>query len=134
MQFITNIIGAGGAQHFITMMIFALVGATINLLTNVSKRDKLSASTPMDFSLKFMLLDNWKRMVSSLLLIYLFIRFMPLLIPSGVYETIDGDVEFIIAIAIGYSFDKLSELLKDKAKFLSVNREAINDESKREIY
>lgn len=133
MEFITNLIGAGGAQHLFTLMFFALVGANINLLDNLSKRDKYSPSTPMDFSLKFLVLDNWKRMVSSLLLIYLFVRFMPLLIPSNIYEVIDGDIEFVLAILIGYSFDKLSQLLKDKAKILSVNRDAINDEE-RKVY
>lgn len=133
MEFITNLTGGESLQRFISMMVFALFGATINLLTNVRQRDKYSESTPMDFSFKFMLLDNWKRMVSSLLLIYLFVRFMPLMIPSGVYEAIDGDVEFLLAIIIGYSFDKLSELLKDKAKLLSVNRDSINEEE-RKVY
>jgi hypothetical protein len=129
MEFITNLIGAGGAQHFFTMMFFALFGATINLLINLSNRDKYSAATPLDFSTKFLLLDNWKRMLSSLMLIYLFVRFMPLLLPSNVYEAIDGDVEFLLAGLIGFSFDKLSEWLKDKTKILSVNREAITGDN-----
>jgi hypothetical protein len=125
MELIQNFIGANGFQHFATLMIFALIGATVNLLTNVTNRDKESTATPYHFSFKFMLLDNWKRMVNSLLLIYLFVRFMPLLLPEKAYEAIDGDLEFVIAGLIGYSFDKLSEILKDKAALLRVNRDNI---------
>lgn len=122
MEFITNLIGAGGAQHFFSMMFFALIGANINLLTNVNNRNKNSTKTPVEFSFKFLLRDNWKRMVSSLLLIYLFVRFLRLLLPSKLFETMPDEFEFVVAIIIGYSFDKLSELLKDKAKILSVKR------------
>lgn len=133
MEFLQNLIGAGSAQHFLSLMFFALIGATANLWHNVKKRDVYSDSTPMDFNFWFMLQDNFKRMVATLILIYLFVRFMPLLIPSGVYETIAGDVEFVLAALIGFGFDKLSEFLKDKLKFLSVNRDAINKET-REVY
>ena len=122
MEFITNLIGAGGAQHFFSMMFFASIGANINLLTNVNNRNKNSTKTPVEFSFKFLLRDNWKRMVSSLLLIYLFVRFLRLLLPSKLFETMPDEFEFVVAIIIGYSFDKLSELLKDKAKILSVKR------------
>ena len=125
MELLHNIIGSSGLAHFVSLMFFALLGATVNLLSNVSKRDKLSPATPVDFSLVFLIRDNWKRCVSSLLLIYLFVRFMPLLLPAQVYDAIDGDVEFLLAILIGFSFDKLSEFLKDKAKILSVNREVL---------
>lgn len=125
MEIINNIIGANGAQHFFTLMFFALLGATVNLLSNVSKRDKLSPATPVDFSLVFLVRDNCKRCASSLLLIYIFVRFMPLLLPAQVYDAIGGDMELVLAILIGFSFDKLSEFLKDKAKILSVNREVL---------
>ncbi|OJV30441.1 MAG: hypothetical protein BGO32_08590 [Bacteroidetes bacterium 37-13] len=129
MEFLKDIIGADGVQHFFSLMLFALIGATINLLNNVSKRDKASTATPVKFSFWFMVADNWKRCVSSLLLVYLFVRFMPLLLPSQFYDAINGDIEFLLAIIIGFSFDKLSEFLKDKAKILSVNREEITGEN-----
>lgn len=125
MEILHNIIGLGGLQHFFTLLFFAMLGATVNLLNNVQKRDKHSRNTPYRFSLQFLVLDNWKRCVSSLLLIYLFLRFMPLLLPAQVYDAISGDMEFVLAILIGFSFDKLSEFLKDKAKILSVNRQKI---------
>lgn len=125
MEFLRDIIGVGGVQHFFSLMLFALIGATINLLNNVSKRDKASTATPVKFSFWFLIADNWKRCVSSFLLVYLFVRFMPLLLPSQFYDAINGDIEFLVAIIIGFSFDKLSEFLKDKAKILSVNRENI---------
>lgn len=127
MELLHNIIGDVSVQWFISMMLFALVGATINLLLNVSERDKNSDNTPYHFSLKFMLLDNWKRMLSTLLLIFVFVRFMPLVLPSDILSTIkDEDALLFMALIIGYSFDKLSEILKDKLNILTVNRSKVN--------
>jgi hypothetical protein len=94
----------------------------------VQKRDVQSANTPQDFSVKFLILDNWKRMLNSFLVIWVMLRFYPELLPKEVYLAIPETAELLFAVLIGFSFDKLSEFLKEKANILSVNRKKIKGE------
>lgn len=124
-EFISGLVGNMTPAHFGMLMFFALVGATIKLTTQVSKRDVASTATPEKFSFSFLLQDNWKRMLSSLLLIYLFVRFSSFLVPASLLETLPDEAEILMCVFIGYSFDLLSEWLKDKAAVLKVNRDNI---------
>lgn len=118
-------IGTMGAPHFAMLMTFALIGATIKLTQHVSQRDVESSATPRGFSLWFLIADNWKRMLNSLLLIYIFVRFTNFFLPASLYESLPDEVEMISAIVIGFSFDSLSQWLKDKIGLLTVNRNKI---------
>lgn len=125
-EFIASLVGEMGIAHFAMLMFFALIGATIKLTTQVKERDVASPATPERFSFGFLLADNWKRMLSSLLLIYVFVRFTSFLVPSNILAGLPDEAEMLVCILIGYSFDLLSEWLKDKASVLSVDRNKIS--------
>lgn len=124
-EFAESLFGVQGMGYFLTLFFWALIGATINLTMGVNKRDALSESTPVAFSIKFLLLDNWKRMLNSFLVIWVMLRFYPEILPKEVYDAIPETAELLFAVLIGFSFDKLSEIIKEKANILSVNREKI---------
>lgn len=111
---IKDILGTEIWQPFFTQYFEALVGVAISLLWHSSTRDSQAPSTPAKFSFSFLLKDNWKRILSSLLLIYVFIRFFPDI--TGI------SLSLFWCLAIGLSLDKLSELLKSKITALQVKR------------
>jgi len=98
---------------FAGLYFFALVGVAINLLMHANKRDQNSPNTPVKFSYKFLLWDNWKRIFLSILLIYVSIRFISTLFSISV----EGNNELYLfsAVVIGFVYDKLAEFLKEKA-------------------
>ena len=102
-----NIFGAGSAAQIISTLFWAYLTAFTNLLYQANKRDPLSARTPYHFSLNFLWCDNAKRILRSVILIFIFIRFSKELL--GVEITMYG------AVIIGFSTDKLSQYIKQKA-------------------
>jgi hypothetical protein len=121
----TSLFGAMGATHFIILFIFAMIGVAIKLTMHGASRDVNSTSTPLEFKLKFFILDNWKRIINSLLLILVFLRFIPELAPTAVMDAISGGNDLLIAIGVGFGFDYLMQILKDKFNFGTVDREKI---------
>lgn len=114
---IKEILGTETWQAFTILLFFAFVGVAISLLIHANNRDPQSASTPYQFSFKFLLLDNWKRIALNLLLIYVTIRF---------FTDITGlQLKSFYALAIGIGYDQLAKVVKDKTNILCVNREAI---------
>jgi hypothetical protein len=95
-------------NYFIALFIFGLLGALLNLLFNISDRDKESQRTPEKFSLLFLIKDNIVRFSITILLIYFGIIFSEYLF--GVVITIQ------LAVCLGFSLDSVSELVKNKFK------------------
>lgn len=109
-QFISTLLGGQTASAFAALLFFALLGAAISMLLHTTKRDPNSTATPIRFSWLFFIEDNWKRAITSLLLIYVALRFTPDIIGVTINE--------FWAIAIGLCNDKLAELIKDKTNIL----------------
>lgn len=115
---IKDILGADTWQAFATQYFFAIVGVIISLLIHSNKRDVNAPTTPYKFKLTFLLLDNWKRIVLNLLLIYITIRF---------FKEITGvELSLFFCLLVGIGFDKLAEWIKTKASLLDVDRSKIN--------
>jgi len=115
---IKDLLGADTWQAFATQYFFAIVGVVISLLLHSNNRIVSDTSTPYKFSLKFLILDNWKRVMLNMLLIYVFIRFFKEL--TGI------ELSLFWCLAIGIGFDKLAEFLKNKIAALQVDRDKIN--------
>ncbi len=115
--FLQLILGPTSPAMFAALLCFSLVGVAINLLIHSTTRDKKSPNTPYKFSIKFLLYDNWKRIVLSLLLLLVTIRFMGL-----VFDVDTGNQEVYLAasVAVGFGFDKLAEIWKARSSFLKV--------------
>jgi len=113
--FIQNVMDGLTVSDFFSALFFALIGVIISLLMHAVGRDLTSTTTPVKFSFKFLLKDNWKRILLSLLLIVVTIRFLPDL--TGL------KFNMFYALCIGLAWDKLSEYIKTKSNILDVPRQ-----------
>lgn len=102
---------------FLELYGYALLGMVISLLLHSSNRDQSSTATPYKFSMLFLLLDNWKRILLNLLALFAAVRFYP--------DLFGNPINPFLSFGIGLGFDKLLQMLKDKAGFMQVNRDKI---------
>jgi hypothetical protein len=119
-EFLNLFVGNMGYTMFAALFVFAMIGVAINLLMHANTRDQNSPDTPVKFSFKFLLLDNWKRILLAFLLIYVSIRFTSLLFVIDV--TGNNELYLFAAVIIGFIYDKLGEMLKEKSDFLKVRK------------
>lgn len=105
-EFISKILGDIPAIDFMVLWFFALVGVAIRLLIDVQGRDKLSFRTPYRFSWNWLWLDNARRILATVLLIFVSLRFCE--------EVFGVAISPWIAVLIGLISDRLAGYLKDK--------------------
>jgi len=111
------ILGGLPLPMLLAALFFSLLGVTLNLLVDATTRKPETTDTPVRFSLRFLLRDNWKRILLSVLLILVTIRFCQEL--TGLH------LNMFVSLLIGFGFDKLSEFLKGKSDMLKVTRDAL---------
>jgi hypothetical protein len=99
---------------FLGFCFFATLGIALSLLWHATRRNVNEKTTPVQFNFWFMLRDNWKRIISSVILVYIALRFAP--------EIINRDLTEFWAFCIGVGFDKISELIKTKTSIFDVSR------------
>ena len=109
-KFIQIISGSETPGTFSGLVFFAIIGIFLSLLMQTTKRDVSSPATPFCFSFKFLFSDNNKRIVASIILVYIALRFTP--------DLIGVEITQFYAFVIGYSSDKLSQILKNRTNFL----------------
>lgn len=115
--FINYITGTTDYPFYIAQWFFAIVGLAISILLHARTRDKQSDNTPDQFSFRFLILDNYKRIILSVLLIFIFIRFPDMLLTNfPALETL-SEIRLGSALLIGLMLDKLAEWLKTKNWF-----------------
>lgn len=120
-EFLSLLLGTTSLPMFAALFTFAMVGVLINLLFHATTRDQNSTDTPVQFSLKFLFTDNWKRIVLSVLLILVTIRFMSLFFDIEVIG--NNELYLFGSLVVGFIFDKLGEIFKERTSFLKVRRE-----------
>jgi len=103
-QIINELLGGIELIPFIAAVFYAVVGATLNLLLHANTRDVNSRRTPDDFSYKFLIQDNWKRIAISVILIFITIRFSQ--------EILGQQLTTYLAFLIGFSVDRLAGFIK----------------------
>lgn len=103
--FLEQFLGTSDTVTFAVSYLFAIIGSLIMLRYEASKRDKSSPATPYSFNTLFLIKDNLIRIFSSLLLIFVGIRFSSAILGQ--------EVTFYSALVIGASLDKISEYLKN---------------------
>lgn len=109
-EFELTLLGNQTLGHFFALLFFALFAATLSLLLQATNRDVRSEATPHHFDWQFLVADNWKRCVTTLMLIYVFLRFLPEL--TGI------ELNEFYALIVGFTNDKLAQYLKDKTNIL----------------
>lgn len=122
-EFFQIIIGSATFPQFAASFFFAVITAFAMLLYRTTKRDINSTRTPFRFSYSFLLSDNFLRILYTLILIFLSIRF-------GQKWFKPEDIAYL-GLLIGVISDRLAwlfELLSDafqqvaKRKVESINK------------
>jgi len=98
-QVIAELLGSFTAAFYITYFIFVLVGVLISLRLQAFTRDKSSKNTPFKFSFTFLLQDNLLRIVSSMAIVFVAIRFGS--------ELFQKEPTYLGALLMGISFDQI---------------------------
>lgn len=106
-EFLQMVFGTGNAAQIAATLLYAYVGAFVSLLYQSTKRDPLSKFSPVHFSLSFLWCDNSKRILRSIILIFICVRFAK--------EIFGIDITLYFSFIIGFSLDKLSQIIKQKA-------------------
>lgn len=98
-------------------MWFFCIGYVIYGLTETSGRNIQSKNTPIKWSWKFWILDNWKRYVTTILCTYVLFRF---------YTEISGHpFGNFDAVMLGLIGDGIGATIKNRIKGFTSNREEI---------
>lgn len=114
---IQEILGTDTWQSFATQFFFAITGMLVSLLLHGANRQVEEPTTPNNFSIKFLVADNWKRIVLNILLVYITIRF---------FQELTGmQLSLFFCLIIGLGYDKLAQWIKSKSSILEVNRDKI---------
>jgi hypothetical protein len=114
-----TIIG-GGKQlsYYLAGFFFAALGILLSLYQSSRSRDKLSPSTPLKFSWLFLIWDNLRRAVVTLVVMFILFRvldlsYVPLMIGVGIVVSVALDR--IIVLLMGWS-DNIFDLLASARK------------------
>ncbi len=103
---------------------FFIIGYVIYGLNETSSRDKKSSNTPVKWSWKFWLLDNWRRYLVTILCSYILFRFYTEFSghPFGNFD----------AVTLGLIGDGVGATIKDKVKAVAGNQQELTMKIKRE--
>lgn len=110
-QLQTSLFGSLDPWFFLGLFCWGIVGAYILIQLNANRRDPQSSRTPVLFSWRVWFKDNFPRVIFNLVLIFVFIRFIPDI--KEQFPTALGwmRVNEFTALIIGFSSDGLALLL-----------------------
>lgn len=90
--------------------LLGLMGAIVNLWMEVQERNKQSMRSPSRFSISFLAWDNLKRIIATVIGIFIFIRF---------FQDITGyPLNALAAVVTGFNVDRFMQFLKKGMKVL----------------
>jgi hypothetical protein len=105
-EFLKLVIGTDDVPLYAAMWFFSLAGIAISLLIDAKGRDKESERTPPAWSWNFFWSDNFRRLITTVLLVFIALRFSN--------ELLGVDISLWASFLIGLGFDKLAEVAKKK--------------------
>lgn len=103
------ILGGKSGGYYIAGLFFSFLAILLSLKFYSKTRNKWSQNTPVQFSWKFLLWDNFKRISTSLILMFLLFRLFDLSAPLAMVG-----VGFFVALGS----DKVIQLLMDKTDLM----------------
>lgn len=113
------ITGGKTGGYYLAGFFFAFLGIMLSLYQSSRSRDKLSPNTPLKFSLTFLIWDNLKRVVITLIVMFILFRildlsYVPLMIGVGIVVSVALDR--IIVALMGWSDDIFNLLASARKK------------------
>lgn len=121
-DFWSVILGNGPRGFFFGYFVMGVFAAFIMFCILASTRDKKSSKTPDDWSWKFYWMNNILRIIATVGLLFLFVRFA--------YEYVAIGWMLFWSIGIGFGFPKLAHIAK-KWGILTTNK--LSDQIKQAI-
>lgn len=104
------ILGELSVAYYLAAGFFCFLAILISLYDHSRKRDVESARSPKEFSWRFLLWDNAKRIVTTLLVMFLIFRFSPLVLGKPLSMEYAVAVGFLLSLGL----DKVIQWLRDK--------------------
>jgi hypothetical protein len=108
-EFLHLVIGTDNWPMYFAEWFFAILGITLSLLIGVATRKPLSETSPVHFSFSFFWSDNMRRILVTVLSVFVTLRFAN--------DIIGVDISLWGSLGIGLSHDLLVGLLKKKNVF-----------------
>lgn len=109
--FLQELLGKGNdLSTLAAAFVFALIGIFITLLLGSTQRQVLSESSPIHFSWHYLFSDNFKRIVATLLMVVVSLRF--------VHDLFGFELSSWHGFIIGSGWDGLAFIIKQKTKLL----------------
>lgn len=105
-EYLTLLFGGASPAYIAAAWTFALIGIILSLRLQIIKRDVASARSPIRWSWSFFFLDNAKRMVTTVLLTFVALRFCQ--------ELLGIRLTMWFSLLIGLGLDKIAQFLKDQ--------------------
>ena len=100
------ILGEMSFNYFLVMLLFAILGAILNMTSDNLRRRKGSKHSPDDWSLKYWWADNQRKIIATVVLIP-----VAILTCNGMFGI---EITKSIAFGIGFGSDHLIEIAKRK--------------------
>jgi hypothetical protein len=88
------ILGEITPEYYVAAFFFSGLAILLSLYLQSMKRDKTSTNTPVNYSWKFLLWDNSKRIIAGIITAFLFYRF-----PG---QALSQNLDMWVAVAIGF--------------------------------
>ena len=109
----SQILGDVSAATYVAAFFFSFLVIIANLLVVSLNKYKQAEGTPEKWSFSFALLDNFKRILATMILMFLFYRFASSIIAKEL------SMEWAVGVGIGITFglDKMMGWLKSKFNF-----------------
>ena len=119
-------LGTNDIALITSSLFFGYIGAIIILLIDISTRDPLTKYSPVEFDFKYFLKDNAARFVLNIILVFIFIRFLP--------EFTNKPINQFNGLLIGIGSDMLAGKIKKSRKYIfdedkSKDTQPVNEEN-----
>lgn len=111
----TNILGGVSVGTYLSAFFFSFLVIIANLIIVSLNKYKKAEGTPDNWSFQFMMIDNLKRIAATMILMFLFYRFVSTLVAK------DLSMEWAVGVgtALTFGLDKLMGFLKSRFNFLN---------------
>jgi len=111
------VMGGKPLSYYLAGFIFTFFAVLLSVYLHSKKRDVSSTNTPVQFSFKFLLWDNAKRAIATLITVFMLFRLFDLSSPFAMVG---------VGFFISFGLDKAIQFLMDKtniANFLKTDRQ-----------
>lgn len=105
------ILGDKTIGYYLAGFFFSFLAILVSLYQHSRTRDKYSQSTPVNFSWGFLIWDNLKRMVTTLIVMFMLFRLFDLSNPGAMIG---------VGFAVGFGLDKVIEFLMERTNLLDI--------------